>query len=509
MTTAILIICGALLLFDLALWRSQRTAGQSSRRYREIFQKSAEGILVVRVERSGHCVIAEANSAALAVLTPGCMGQKIDTLVSTMPPDRSEFLAGLQQALQRVVAEVSAGEYETAFWLAAENRTASYRVHLDPMLDGEFVEHVLVFMRDISTRKQTEALLAVRTQDFHALVEKSPDTIARYDRECNRIYANPAFKHLAVTWTLSGSKRASREYCGAGYLEKVQAVLDSGLDDETECSWKNAAGESLVSHIRLIAEHDSAGEISGVLSIGRDISALKDTERHLRESRTLLRELTARREIEDALARKEMASRMHEEYGQGLGALRMKLAMQQMRFGRDVPELGSMTGEALKLLDGTIAHMREMVSSIHPPVLNMGVASALEWLADDSLSATPIQYEVRVDEGPVKMDETSLCLVFKIVRIALSNVLNHADARNVLVALEAYGTGYRLEVRDDGRGFDLDRSRRGSLGMVAMEELSNMLGGEIVFLSEPGKGTVIEVCFSRAVVPRPIQCEGV
>lgn len=509
MTTAILIFCGALLLFDLALWQTQRRAGGLSRRYREIFQKSAEGILVIRAEPSGHFVIDEANGAAVAILTPACRGQKIDTLVNTMPPDRSEFLAGLQEALRRVVVDAHTGEYETAFWLAAENRTASFRVHLNPMLDGKVVEHVLVFMRDISARKQTEALLAARTQDFHALVEKSPDTIARYDRECNRIYANPAFKHLAVILTLAGSRRMSREYCGAGYLEKVRAVLDSGQDDEIECSWQTAAGEAMVSHIRLIAEHDGAGEISGVLSIGRDISALKDTERHLRESRTLLRELTARREIEDALARKEMASRMHEGYGQGLSALRMNLAMQQMRYGRDVPELGSMTGEALKLLDETISHMREMVSSIHPPVLNMGVASALEWLADHSLAATPIRYEVRVDEGLGNMDETSTCLVFKIVRIALSNVLNHADAKNVLVALETYGTGYRLEVRDDGKGFDLDRSRRDSLGMVAMEELSNMLGGEIVFLSEPGKGTVIEVCFSRAEPSRSTQCETV
>ena len=349
----------------------------------------------------------------------------------------------------------------------------------------------------------TENLLADRALEFRALVEKSPDTIARYDREARRVYANPAFLALAVTSAQPPSNGLSCEYSGIDYLEKVREVLHSGVDDEMECAWTTATGEPVTSHVRFISERDAAGQVVGVLSIGRDISAFKDTEHNLRESRASLRELTARRELEEVHARKEMARSMHEEYGQGLSALRMHLALLNMRFGKESAELGQKLGDAVALVDDTISNMRDMVAAIHPSVLNMGIASALEWLADDCMAAAELQREVCVTGEIEKIDERTTGLVYKIVQIALSNVLRHAEAKNVCITLGDHGQGYRLEVRDDGKGFDLDRSRKDSLGMVAMEELSHMLGGEIVFLSSPGKGTVIEVCFPATAAIQP------
>lgn len=348
-------------------------------------------------------------------------------------------------------------------------------------------------------------LIAVRAQEFQTLVEKSPDTIARYDLECKRIYANPAFQRLKVTAARFQTEMQSLEYCGTEYAEKLREVLGSGRDDEIECSWVASTGNSVTSQILLIPERDAEGKLVGILSIGRDITALKENELYLRESRVLLRELTARREIETVQTRKELAHKMHEEYGQMLGALRMKLALLSMRFGKDSPYLRQETEDAITLLDGTILHMRDIVSAMHPSALNMGVAPALEWLAEQCLSTTKIKYEVRVDDDIKAMDEASSSHLFNIVQFALSNVLLHAEAEHVAIKYETHGDGYRLEVRDDGKGFDLDRSRMDSMGMVAMEELSNMLGGEIVFLSEPGKGTVIEVCFpGRAEMPHTL-----
>jgi signal transduction histidine kinase len=147
--------------------------------------------------------------------------------------------------------------------------------------------------------------------------------------------------------------------------------------------------------------------------------------------------------------------------------------------------------------------MRDIVSSMYPSVLNMGIASALEWLAESFRASSGMHVEVHVDDDIGKLDEVSTIPVFKIAQFALSNVSRHAEAQNLFITLEIHGDNYRLEIRDDGKGFDLDRSRRESLGMVAMEELSNTLGGEIVFLSAPGKGTVVEVCFPRVGAMQP------
>jgi signal transduction histidine kinase len=341
-------------------------------------------------------------------------------------------------------------------------------------------------------------------RELRELIESLPDSIARYDRHCSRIYANPAFMKM-VAGPEGGCGERMLCDCGKDYQRKVGEVLASGMDEELECAWKTSSGITLISHVRFIPERDAAGAVVGVTTIGRDISELKDTEHRLRESRALLRELTARREIEEGRMRKNIAREMHEEYGQSLSALRMTLVLMKNRHGAVLPELERSIVNALELLDDAILQTRTMVTALHPSVLNIGIASALEWLADECMASTGVHHEVRVGEDIDMLDETATRLVFKIVQLALSNVARHAAANMVCVTLYPHGELYRLEVRDDGNGFDLDQSRKEALGLVAMEALSHTLGGEIVFLSQPGKGTIVEVCFPPSTaVQRPL-----
>jgi PAS domain S-box-containing protein len=351
----------------------------------------------------------------------------------------------------------------------------------------------------MSSSKQTDCSADKQMQEFRTMVEELPDAVARYDTNRNLIYANPAFRQLTGTTTHQQSNQPpANEDCSYSYLTKVQEVLDSGMNDELECIWQSPTGNSITAHVRFFPERDASGKIVGVLSIGHDISDLKETEHHLRESRALLRELTARLKTEEVRVRKEIAHEMHEEYGQQLSALRMSMALMRKRFGEGCPGLQDDINDALELLDNTIVQVREMVSTIHPSALNWGIASALRWVADECLADAGIHYEVWVDDSIRDISDTFTNIFSKIVQIALSNVRRHAEAKNVVISFQKNNNDYRLEVRDDGKGFDLDRSRSESMGLVEMEELSNMMNSEIVFLSEPGKGTVIEVCFPTA-----------
>ena len=487
---AALLLSALLILLDILLWRQLASSRRPDSHLLQIFAHSSEAVFLARPVEGGF-IVTEMNAALAALLPQAHEGWPIMPVAGGEPG--SDFLGKLPDALQRSVREGRPVEYEAAYRHPADNRQVHCRVRLLPVVEAGTVTHVLGFITDISPSRLAEQLLSERAQESRMLVEQSPDTIARYDREGHRLYANPAFHRLALTASRPGRVAVAAEYCGEGYRAKLREALESGQEDEFECTWPAASG-MLTSLIRLVPEHDAAGEVCGVLSIGRDISALKATENHLRESRALLRELGARREEEMQRVRKEVAREMHEDYGQRLSVLRMHLSMLHMRFGRTQPELGSQIEETQQLLDETIRHMREIVSFIHPSVLNMGAASALEWLAEDMLAPAGIRYEVRVTVADA-LDEVVTSLVFRLAQHALSNVVRHAQATRVSLLLEPHGDGYRLEVRDNGRGFDLDRERKDSLGMVAMEELAHRLRGEIVFLSLPDQGTVIEVCF--------------
>lgn len=332
-----------------------------------------------------------------------------------------------------------------------------------------------------------------------ALAERSPDTIAHHDRNGNLIYSNPAFKLL----TCPLHPDNSRDFFTAGYREKIRAVLESGLEDEFECSGVDHAGRTITHHIRFVPEWGEAGKIDSVISIGRDITALKNSQHYLLESQTSLRELNARRAAEGALLLKEIAREMHEDIAQILSALRMNITLMYRHSEHKQPTMKHQYVEATQRLDLVIGRIREMVSTIHPGVLQMGISLALEWLADEMLGHTATHYEVRVKTRDEDIGEMETSLIFQITRLALENIVQHALARHVDILLEPYENKFRLQIRDDGKGFNLNRSKRESLGLVAMEELSNRLGGEIVFLSAPGKGTAIEICFAQTGSMQP------
>jgi signal transduction histidine kinase len=89
---------------------------------------------------------------------------------------------------------------------------------------------------------------------------------------------------------------------------------------------------------------------------------------------------------------------------------------------------------------------------------------------------------------------------FRITQEAVTNMLRHAEAQNLLVSLQRTPQGLALMISDDGQGFvpATDPGREGQRGMAGMTERIKQLGGTLTVTSEPGKGTQIEALFPWA-----------
>ncbi|MEW9583431.1 EAL domain-containing protein [Paraburkholderia sp. DGU8] len=120
------------------------------------------------------------------------------------------------------------------------------------------------------------AELVTREQQSRTMIENSPDTIARYDRDLRRTYANPAFCASAGR-SLSEllGKQPSEVPGGANalmYQKKIGETIASGKSGQFELRWLSKDGQEQCSHIRLTPEIDRSGEVNSVLAIGRDLS---------------------------------------------------------------------------------------------------------------------------------------------------------------------------------------------------------------------------------------------
>jgi len=486
-------------------------------------------------------------------------------------------------------------------WLLAASRPL-------PNAAGSPGGGVTVFA-DITDRRRAEEALRRREQEFRALVEHSPDLVARYDVECRRIYVNPALAAALGTpaEALLGVEPRDVPHTPAGqaqdYLQRVRKVFETGENTSVEAT----IGESEL-QFRLVAEFGPLGEVSSVLAIGRDVSALMRTQRQLStlldnlpdmiarfdlnrrfvyaspvlsktleipaeafigrtsrelgldqtgmlaealqrvirerrpcqlevplgrtasgEERTfevryipeldqngtvtsmiaitrevterkrverLVRDLAFRREAAREDERKSIARELHDELGQLLSALRLEVSVLRMRHGTVQPEIAERAVSMLALVDSVIRLQRDLVSSLRPAVLDMGVAAALEWLVGQFSTRTGIECRLSLNESDVQLDADQTAMVFRIVQESLTNAARHAHATRVDVALQRVGETCTLSIRDNGRGFDARAPRDPrSLGLAGMQERAQMLGGRLDVQSSPGAGVAITVTF--------------
>ncbi len=171
--------------------------------------------------------------------------------------------------------------------------------------------------------------------------------------------------------------------------------------------------------------------------------------------------------------RRRIASDLHDGVVQDVAGVAFGLA------GHDERAAGQ--------LRQSVRDLRTLLVQIHPPSLaSTGLEPALADLLSP-LAAAGVTTSLRVDEPASPHD----ALVYRVAREALRNVGAHADAARVDVSV----AGGRLEVRDDGRGFDADersaRREAGHVGLSLLERLVRQQGGTLTVTSSPGEGSTV------------------
>ena len=225
-----------------------------------------------------------------------------------------------------------------------------------------------------------------------------------------------------------------------------------------------------------------------------NISDLKQQEEEVERSRGMLRELAAHVESVREEERKHIAREVHDELGQTLTALRMEIAVLEMQTEASDVQLHRRSLSMKALVDQAISVMRNVASSLRPVALDMGLVPALKWLAHEFQQRTGIICCVELFAHSIPLDDERATMLFRIVQESLTNVLRHAEASHVWITLGKPGGYYRLEIRDDGKGFDSGASmRRNAYGLLGIRERAAMLGGAAEISSELGVGTVISV----------------
>jgi PAS domain S-box-containing protein len=225
----------------------------------------------------------------------------------------------------------------------------------------------------------------------------------------------------------------------------------------------------------------------------RDITLRKQSEDALRRSQQELRELSARVLEAREEEKTRIARELHDELGQLLTALKMDLAWLRERLPAGDAEIEGKAGQMHAVLEQTVSSTRRIAADLRPLMLDdLGLADAASWLVDDFARHSGVHCEIKLpgDGAFAEVDGNIATAVYRALQESLTNIARHSGAKNAWVLLEIEDGMLHLEVEDDGRGFapeDLAKLR--SLGLKGMRERVAYFGGSLEVARAPRGGT--------------------
>lgn len=275
-----------------------------------------------------------------------------------------------------------------------------------------------------------------------------------------------------------------------------QAIQKQGRF-ERDCRMVRTAGETLEVNLQGVACRTPTGIL--VTGTIQDVTERKRTERDLLQSRERLRQLALHEVMAVENERKRIAREVHDELGQLLTVLRMDLSMLLVQGSELSPKVQSRLDTMRQTLRSMTDVVRHVAAHLRPAALDMGLAAAIEWLAEDFLHRWEVACEVQVSHGDeLKLPEPVELALFRAVQESLTNIARHASAQHVSIRMFCTDQALHLSVKDDGRGFDsagLTRRRAGGLGLLGMSERLLAIGAQLSINSLPQAGTSIDIIY--------------
>jgi signal transduction histidine kinase len=222
----------------------------------------------------------------------------------------------------------------------------------------------------------------------------------------------------------------------------------------------------------------------------------KIDENKLAEERILtyqkdLRILMQRLSLLEEQKRKEISEELHDNIGQTLALSKIKLTSLQQ--STSCVEIAGELEEIKELIEQSIQFTRSLYFEISSPILHkLGLIAAIKWLCEHFRDKYGIMIEFTHDNISGQLAGDISVLLFKTVQELLINVVKHANTSMARVSVTRGGNKLRIEVKDEGVGFDSSNryySGNGGLGLFIIKERINFLRGTFDIASEPKCGT--------------------
>ncbi len=370
---------------------------------------------------------------------------------------------------------------------------------------GEVVAGIAVFL-DITLRKNAEAQLQRQFDLDETILQTSMDGFMTIDERGKLKTVNAAYCDIIgytreELLTMSIEDLEAEETPGEN-ARHLKAVLERG-NDRFEAIHRTKDG-SLVD-LEFSAYFIDLEPEGLFVAFCRDITARLAAEQAELEYKSRLKSLATQLAMAEDQLRQEIAAGLHDSVGQNLAALKITFALLRRTIEDADHPTDPVTVTALDDINDTIERIIETTWSLTfelcPPGLHeMGIAAAVEWFVKQLADKHNIVFEFQKDWKPTPLANNVRGLAFQMIRELLLNAIKHGQPETIEVYMSRQNEFLRVEVRDNGCGFDAqaesgNKYPSGGFGLFSISERLRYFSGSMVIESVVGEGTCVTIEF--------------
>jgi len=230
---------------------------------------------------------------------------------------------------------------------------------------------------------------------------------------------------------------------------------------------------------------------------------LEKSERLQEQLRRLSRQILSAQEEE----RKEISRELHDVIAQTLTGINVRLAALKKEAATNTKGLDRNIASTQRLVERSVDIVHQFARELRPAVLDdLGLVPALLSYMKNFTARTGLRAHLKAFGGVEQLETGRRTVLFRVAQEALTNVARHAKASRVEVSIQKLPRAARMEIKDDGKSFQVERKLHAAggkrLGLLGMRERVEMVGGTFCIESAPAQGTTIRVDIPFVCVPK-------
>lgn len=385
---------------------------------------------------------------------------------------------------------------------------------------------------DIDQQKRAEEELRQSEARFRAVFESASVGVALMGLDRRIQAVNQAAQRITGYTEQEMKSRPATEFAVEEDRQLDQPLLQEIIEGRRdqyviEKRYLRKDGSMFWGRVNFSAIRDPDGQIQYLIGLIEDISEQKRAAETLaaqaaehrrmleqrvearthelqQSNRRLQEEVSQRQQAEMELAKKaaaeavsaertRLARDLHDAVTQTLFSASLTAEVLPELWALDIEEARKTTEELRQLTRGALAEMRTLLLELRPAALTQArFEDLLKQLTEALIGRTRLPIDLAV-EGERSLPADVQVALYRIAQESLNNVIKYAHAGRIGIHLILSADGARMEISDNGQGFEINRIKPASLGMRIMRERAQAIGADFQVTSRPGKGTLVRV----------------